>query len=107
MAATDQKVKARAFLAAYRQTGNITKAAAAAKIDRTLHYRWLKKLAGYEKEFEEAEQELGDVLEAEAIRRANEGTLKPVFYQGSPCGAIREYSDTLMLALLRRFKPKQ
>ncbi len=30
-----------------------------------------------------------------------------MFYQGSPCGAIRKYSDGLMVHLLKRFKPEK
>jgi hypothetical protein len=44
-------------------------------------------------------------MEAEARRRAVRGTLKPVFYEGSVCGHIREYSDTLMIFLLKAHKP--
>jgi hypothetical protein len=100
------QVNARAFLAAYRQTASITKAAAAAKIDRGMHYRWLAN-ASYKKAFEAAQEEAAQTLEDEAIRRATEGTLEPVFYQGDMCGAVRRYSDGLMQFLLRGFKPQK
>lgn len=86
--------------------GNITKAAEAAGVERSMHYRWMK-VPGYAVAFKAAEDQFGDVLEASAISRANDGVLEPVFYQGAPCGAIRKYSDGLMLALLKRFKPAQ
>lgn len=95
---------ARAFLAAYRQTASITKAAAAAKIDRTMHYRWLETLA-YRQAFERAADEAAQVLEDEAVRRATEGILEPVFYQGIKCGAVRRHSDGLLQFLLRGFRP--
>lgn len=98
---------ARAFLAAFRLTGNITKAADAAKIERTMHYRWLRSSPSYKKAFTDAHAEVGDMLEGEAIRRANEGVLEPVYYQGVACGAIRVYSDGLMLSLLKAFKPEK
>lgn len=44
-------------------------------------------------------------LESEAIRRAYEGVDKPVFYKGKECGAIREFSDTLMMFLLKGMMP--
>src|ERR1700722_1270838 len=97
--------KARAFLAAFRLTGDITRAAKAASIERTHHYRWIKQSESYAKDFALACEEVGDVLEGEAIRRANEGVLEAVFYQGAPCGAIRVYSDGLMQFLLKGFKP--
>lgn len=97
----------RAFLAAYAQTANITKAAGAAKIDRTLHYRWLDRFPKYQKAFLAAEREAGDFIEGEAVRRATEGVLEPVFYQGEKCGAVRRYSDGVMMTLLRGFKPQK
>lgn len=44
-------------------------------------------------------------LEEEARRRAYQGTLKPVFYRGEQCGEIQEYSDTLMIFLLKAHRP--
>lgn len=83
------------------------RAADAVKIERTLHYRWLKSSEKYTAAFKRAKEEFGDVLEGEAIRRANEGTLEPVFYQGAACGAIRVYSDGLMQFLLKGAKPEK
>ncbi len=96
--------KARAFLAAFRLTGSVTRAADAVKIERTLHYRWLKQSGRYASDFRKAADEFADALEGEAIRRANEGVLEPVFYQGKAAGAIRVYSDGLMQFLLKGLK---
>jgi hypothetical protein len=101
--------KARAFLAAYRESGSITKAAEAAKISRRLHYYWSKdspQAPQYLAAFERAETEAGDIFEDEAKRRGVEGVLEPVFYKGKPCGAIRRHSDFLLAMILRRFKPE-
>ena len=97
--------KARAFLAAYRESGSITKAAEAAKISRRLHYYWYESPL-YKAAFDKAEIETGDIYEDEAKRRGVEGTLEPVFYKGKPCGAIRRHSDFLLAMILRRFKPE-
>jgi hypothetical protein len=98
--------KARAFLAAFRITGSVVLSAEAAGVEKTIHYRWLKN-EGYARDFAEADKEFGDVLEACAIGRAKDGILEAVFYQGEPCGAIRKYSDGLMVHLLKRFKPEK
>jgi hypothetical protein len=103
---TTANLKARAFLAAFRLTGSITEAAAAAKIDRTMHYRWLKS-PGYEQAFKKAQLEAGDMLEDIAVRRVREGTLDPVFYQGEKVGARRVYDSGLMQFLLRGLKPQK
>lgn len=99
--------KAKAFLAAYRLTASITHAAAAAKIDRALHYRWLKQSESYAADFKAAYAEATDVLVDEATRRANEGVLEPVFFQGAPCGAVRRYDSHLMHVLLRARNPER
>jgi hypothetical protein len=98
--------KARAFLAAFKITGSVVLAASAAGVEKTIHYRWLRN-ESYAKAFAQAEAEFADVLEAAAIARAKDGMLEPVFYQGAPCGAIRKYSDGLMVHLLKRFKPEK
>lgn len=48
-----------------------------------------------------------DALELEARRRAVEGTDRPVFYQGGEVGYVREYSDTLLIFLLKAHRPKK
>jgi hypothetical protein len=44
-------------------------------------------------------------LEDEAVRRGREGHLRPVFHQGKEIGAIREYSDTLLIFMLKARRP--
>jgi hypothetical protein len=97
-------IKKRAFLAAYAELGNITKAAIAAEVSRQIHYDWLLDPV-YAEVFAEAEGAAADLLEAEARRRAVNGTTKPVFYQGERCGGIQEYSDTLLMFLLKGSRP--
>jgi hypothetical protein len=45
-------------------------------------------------------------MEAEADRRAIEGTLEPVFYQGVECGQVRRFSDTLLIFRLKALRPE-
>jgi len=71
------------FLAALVEAGgNITKAAAAAGISRDMHYDWRRTDPNYQERFEIAWDRGIDVLEAEAIRRALEGVVEPVFHGG-------------------------
>jgi hypothetical protein len=44
-------------------------------------------------------------LEEEAARRAFHGTLKPIYHQGIECGRTYEYSDALLMFLLRAHNP--
>lgn len=105
----------KAFIAAYGISASITLAASAAGVDRKYHRRWLAD-ENYRRAFEAAHEEIGAALEREAVRRAVEGVDKAVFYRGKPVktGGRRgrqvyetTYSDTLLLALLKRFKPAQ
>lgn len=100
------RAKARAFLAAYKITGNVAFSAQAAGVEKTIHYRWLRNKF-YARAFARARTEFGDMLEAAAIKRAKDGVLEPVFYQGVKCGAIRKYSDGLMMGLLKSFKSEE
>jgi len=49
-----------------------------------------------------------DALEDEAYHRAVEGIEKPVgWYQGKPGGTVTEYSDTLLIFLLKGRRPEK
>jgi hypothetical protein len=72
----------RAFLAAYAELGNVTRAAAIAGITRESHYDWKAADRIYAAEFERARERAGDALEDECRRRACEGWDQPVFHQG-------------------------
>ena len=123
--------RSRIFLACFRKTGSVSKAAAAAKIDRAMHYRRLKKDAAYRAAFAEAQEVAVEVLEDEATRRAVEGVEEPVTYQGQfswlpkvdedgnvvldvdgkpmrgKLVTIRKYSDSVLMFLLRGAKPEK
>lgn len=102
-----QKRRQKAFLEAYAQCATITHAALAAKIGRQTHYNWIKKDSEYRKAFAEAQHEASDALISEARRRAIDGTEKPVYYKGEVCGTIREYSDSLLMFLIKGDQPEK
>jgi hypothetical protein len=107
MGNTIQHPKKRAFIAAYGQSGIITTAAEIADVHRCTVWKWQQEDKEFAEAMAKAESQAADYLEQEARRRAIEGTLKPVFYKGDECGYIREYSDTLLIALLNAKKPEQ
>lgn len=95
----------RAFLDAYAQMGNITAAAKAAGVDPCNHRKnWVKDPV-YLELFREADEQATEILEAEAIRRASRGTDKPIFHKGKQVGSVREYSDPLLMFLLKARRP--
>lgn len=93
------------FLAALALTGNVTKAAKAVKKDRATVYRYRKESKEFAQMWDEAMEEAADLLESEARRRAVTGTLEPVFHKGVKVGAVRKYSDTLLIFLMKGARP--
>lgn len=56
----------------------------------------------------DAALELGtDALEDEAVRRAYHGTDKPVYQGGKQVGTVREFSDTLLIFMLKARRPEK
>ena len=106
----------KAFLAAYAETGNITRAAKAAKIHRNCHHNnWIKDPA-YAEAFAHAKGEASDSLEEEARRRAVKGLRKYKFHSQSGKPLLHpdtgepyfehDYSDTLLIFLLKGARPE-
>ncbi len=97
-----------AFLAALVASGgNVTRACEAVSICRMTAYVWRDADPEFAAAWEKAKDAGIDALEDEARRRAFEGFEKPVFHQGAQCGAIREYSDTLTIFLLKGARPEK
>jgi hypothetical protein len=119
----------RKFLAVLRETGNHSAACHAARIDRTTPYKAMREDQDFAAAYKDAMDEACDALELEARRRAHDGVDKPVVYQGELCGTwvdaqgrvvtaqtpgarlvpltLKEYSDSLLLALLRAHRPEK
>ncbi|MGA2578434.1 MAG: hypothetical protein ABSH24_20670 [Bryobacteraceae bacterium] len=96
----------RCFLAAFSASGgHLSRAAIAANVSRRAHYRWLKTDDKYKRAFESAEMEASAVLEDEARRRAFEGVVEGVYYQGKLVGREMKYSDRLLVQLLKAHHP--
>ena len=103
--ATQSTPKKARFLKAYATVCQVTLAARMAGIDRGTHYDWLQKDPEYRAKFERAQEVAIQALEDEAVRRAYEGVERPVYQGGEKVGVIREYSDTLLIFLLKGLRP--
>lgn len=99
--------RASVFLKAFRVCGNIKMAAEAAKWDKAMHYRLMRKDPKYRALFEEAKKAAVEILEDEAQRRAVHGVNKPIYWQGEEVGQELVYSDSLLQFLLRGEKPEK
>lgn len=98
--------KIQAFLASLAKHGNVTAAAAAAGVTRFSVYSRRGKDDEFAADWDDAVEKATDLLVMEAKRRAFRGTRKPVFHKGVVCGHVREYSDSLMMFLVKARRPE-
>jgi hypothetical protein len=95
------------FIAALGEMPNIRRACRLAGISRKHAYLTRRADVEFDERWKIALKESTEMLEEEAWRRAQLGTAKPVFQQGTLVGHVQEYSDTLMIFLLKAHKPKK
>lgn len=94
------------FLVSLAGYGNVSAAARAARASRNFVYEQRHADEAFATAWDEALQ-LGTAgLEDEARRRAFEGVRKPVHQGGKLVGYVRDYSDTLLIFLLKAHDPK-
>lgn len=93
------------FLKALRVYGNVSKAASSAKVSRNFVYTQRESDPVFAEEWAAALDQAADYMEAEAWRRAVRGTQKPVYQSGKLVGTVKEYSDTLLIFLLKGARP--
>ena len=103
------------FIAKLIESGNVSFASNSAGIRRTSAYRFKNAVNSdgelINKEFSDAWDEAievaADEMVHEARRRAMSGVEKPVgWYQGVSGGIVREYSDTLLMFLIKAHRPE-
>ena len=93
------------FFAALSAGATVGAASEAAGYGRRTTYEWREEDKDFAARWQDAIDAAVERMEAEADRRAVDGTVKPVFHQGVECGGIREYSDTLLIFRLKALKP--
>ena len=98
------------FLVELAQRGNVSAAAALAKMSRVWFYEERKNDETFAAAWDEALETAIDAMELEARRRAVEGVEKPIIGrvgkdQDGIIVTVREYSDSLMTLLLKAHRP--
>jgi hypothetical protein len=99
-------VKREQFLGWLRKGYTVTAAANACDMSRRGCYQCRDNDKELAAAWDDAIEAGKDFLEDEARRRAVEGTTRPVFYKGEVCGGIQEFSDLLMLSMLKARRPE-
>lgn len=97
-------LKAR-FLELFANTGSISKTCDLLGMVRRTFYHWKANDLEFKKKFEEVDEMCLGMLEDEAHRRAVLGVDKPVYQGGKMVGYVREYSDTMLIVLLKARAP--
>lgn len=106
----------KAFLAALAVSGNVSASAKAAKIDRTTASRRRAADEPFALAWAQALDEAADTLELEARRRAHDGLVRykfnrkgdPLVFPGTQDPYYElEYSDTLLIFLLKAARPEK
>lgn len=95
------------FLDHLKTSCNVSASCRAAGISHSAAYALRDKDGDFAAAWDDALEQAYDHLEAEARRRAFEGTEEPVFYQGLECGTVRKYSDSLAMFLLKGYRRKR
>lgn len=99
------------FLGMYSRYGTLHEAAKQAEVSISAHYKWLRIDPAYVTAYTAIKERVGDILESEAFRRAVHGVQRerPIIHRGEVVAYEEwtEYSDTLLLAMLKAHKPKQ
>lgn len=98
-------VRQEAFLKFLSETGIVTTALEKAGIAYHTYATWQQRDEKFKEQVAEAVEISTQKMEAEAHRRAVRGVKKPVFYRGEEVGQIDEYSDGLLMFLLRSRRP--
>lgn len=96
-----------AFLKALSNSGNVLISCQAARVARKTVYRHRDRFPAFRKRWEDALEDSTDLLEDEARRRAATGIDKPIYYKGERVDTIKEYSDTLLIFLLKAHRPEK
>jgi len=100
------KKKRRVFLSVLARTGRVAEAArSVGYTDTATLQQYRRNDEDFAEAWDHALEAAAHVLEEEAIRRATEGVLEPVFYKGVVAGYKTNYSDTLLMFVLRGLKP--
>ena len=99
--------RAREFCERFAEVANVRQACRELKFSITFIYDWIEDDPTFAEQVERARRAAVGVLEEAAKIRAVDGILKPIYQGGVLVGHVREYSDQLMVTLLKSHDPKR
>lgn len=95
------------FLENLSKSPNVSKAAQAAGYTRQRLYQLREEDAEFAQAWDDAIGQGLDAAEGELYRRAVRGTIRKVYYQDKHIDTVKEYSDTLLIFLLKSHRPER
>lgn len=95
------------FLKHLAECGCVLYSARKALINKATAYQHRERDKAFGIAWDEAIEASRDVMEREARRRAIDGVRKPVFQGGEHVGDVQEYSDTLLIFLMKGADPSK
>ena len=99
-------IKAR-FLDFLSEGYSVVKAANAAGVTARTAYNWRQADGMFAASWEQALDIATDLIEEEAMRRAIKGVAKPVYRGGEVVGHVQDYSDSMLMFLLKARRPEK
>ena len=91
----------RVFLENLEKTDHVASSAVVAGLARRTVYAWRDADQEFAEAWDAARERYVDRLEAEARRRAVDGTAKGIWHQGAKVGEEMQYSDSLLAQMLK------
>lgn len=85
----------------------VRQAAEAAGVSFETPHHWRETDKTFAANWRIAEDAIADVIEEEAFRRAVKGVEKPVYRSGEVVGHVSDYSDAMLMFLLKARKPER
>ncbi len=86
---------------------SVRSAATTVGVKPSTPYTWRKQDKRFAAAWEAAEEAGTDIIEEEAFRRAVKGVEKPVYRGGEVVGHIADYSDAMLMFLLKSRRPER
>ena len=94
-----------AWLEAFERDLMVSAACKAAKVGRSTVYDARQTDPAFAQAWDDLENQTTDAMEREGYRRGVEGVERDVYHQGEVVGKERQFSDTLLIFMLKARKP--
>lgn len=96
-----------AFLDHIAAGHSVRAAAVAVGVKPSVPYGWREHYPAFAADWAAAEEAGTDIIEEEAFRRAVTGVEKPVYRGGEVVGHVADYSDAMLMFLLKSRRPER